>query len=70
MENFLYDVWMFIVSHWEMIFILTLPYIKDVLVSMRDFVKELKNLSKDTHEILKNHDERLTSLERRALNRS
>lgn len=70
MENFLYDVWLFIVAHWEMIFILTLPYVRDFLVSLRDFTKQMKTLSTDTHEMLKNHDERITTLERRALQRS
>ncbi len=70
MQQFLFDIWVFIIGHWEMIFILTVPYIKDFLVSARDFVKEMKSLTRDTHEILKKHDERLTALERRALQRS
>ena len=63
MAEFLNDAWFFIIGHWEMIFILTLPYIKDILVAVKDFTKAMKTLSQETHKILKNHEMRLTALE-------
>ncbi len=65
MENLLLDVWKLIAEHWGMIFLITLPYLKDFLVSAKDFAKELKSITKDTHTILKSHEDRICTLEKK-----
>lgn len=63
MEKFTIDILQLIRENYAVIFILLIPKFSQFLTSLKEFVTEMKKLSKETHIILKKCDERLSALE-------
>ena len=66
MEHFLRETAHFLIQNWAMLFIILIPHFRAFLKSLKEFVVEMKKLSKETHIILKKCDERLTALEQKS----